>query len=462
MVTSVLERLLYIEESDGSYTRPPRPTIDLMDTLQPFRNELLQQNCSGLRPVSRSEFAQMFSGRKRTIYENAVVSLMKKPVDRRDAYVRQFIKLEKVKRDKRRAPRNISPRNPRYNVEVGKYLKPVEHRIYNDVARVFGEKVIFKGMNVFQQGSLMYRKWSRFQDPVAIGLDAKRFDQCVSQDALKFEHSIYLDYYDWDETLKELLSWQLTNKFIGGCDEGRVLVEEVIGRMSGDMNTALGNCVIMCAMIYCYMKSLGYGPADYALCNNGDDVVLIFERNHLKKVTDGVDDYFISLGFRMEVEDPVYTLEHIEFCQMKPVHTSSIPHEGWRMVRDFLPALAKDRVSLKRLDTKEVFEKWISSVGECGLAITSGIPVVQNMYRSWIVSEKRIKDDMAQDTGFFHLGRGVKNNGYVEPSDEARVSFYLAFGIAPDHQRELERIHDNYTPEYGAPYPKLFSTYAFA
>jgi hypothetical protein len=245
--------------------------------------------------------------------------------------------------------------------------------------------------------------------------------------------------------LKRLLDWQITkNKFIGKCRDGSVTHENIIARMSGDMNTATGNVLIMCALVYCYMISIGMDICDYALCNNGDDVVLIFEEGALDQVTSNLCSWFLKLGFRMVVEEPVRVLEHIDFCQMSPIYDGV----RWRLVRNFKQSLAKDRLSLKQLDNEKVFKKWISTVGEGGLALTSGIPIMQNVYRSWIVSDKRVKGDMAMKTGFFHLARGVKNNGYVQPSDDARVSFWKAFGVTPDHQRDLEKMFDQCTPSY--------------
>jgi hypothetical protein len=50
------------------------------------------------------------------------------------------------------------------------------------------------------------------------------------------------------------------------------------------------------------------------LANNGDDCVIIIEKRHLKKLDD-LPSWFLTMGFRMEVEKPVYEFEQIEFCQ---------------------------------------------------------------------------------------------------------------------------------------------------
>lgn len=47
--------------------------------------------------------------------------------------------------------------------------------------------------------------------------------------------------------------------------------------MSGDMNTALGNCMLMCCLIISYLESKNI---KYDFINNGDDAVLFLERKH--------------------------------------------------------------------------------------------------------------------------------------------------------------------------------------
>lgn len=85
--------------------------------------------------------------------------------------------------------------------------------------------------------------------------------------------------------------------------------------MSGDMNTALGNCLLMCCLIMCYMDAKSI---TYEYINNGDDAVIIVEDIHLHLLAD-LPNWFSEMGFDMVVEPPVYSLEEIEFCQMHPV-----------------------------------------------------------------------------------------------------------------------------------------------
>jgi len=104
-----------------------------------------------------------------------------------------FVKYEKTDRTTKEdpVPRVISPRDPKYNIQLGRYLKPIEERIFKALGKMFGHPTVMKGMDTDRTASVLHEKWDHFNNPVAIGLDASRFDQHVSLEALKFEHSVY-------------------------------------------------------------------------------------------------------------------------------------------------------------------------------------------------------------------------------------------------------------------------------
>jgi hypothetical protein len=329
-VRGLVERV-YLVQQDGVFTPPPKPQPDLFSArMQEFKS-LLVKACTftgGFHQIPKQEFVDCYRGRRRTLYQQAADSLDVRPISRRDAELKTFVKAEKInftaKQDP--APRVIQPRDPRYNVEVGRYLKKVEHTIYDGIAKVMTRKsslgwnvTVNKGMNAKETAALIVGKFSKYRRPVAIGLDASRFDQHVSSTALRWEHSVYSDLFK-DKYLDKLLGWQIHNIGRAYCADGKVKYEVNGCRMSGDMNTALGNCVLMCGMVYSYMQSKGI---KYDLINNGDDCVLIFEKDHERKLDD-LSSWFHDMGFTMKVEDPVYTIEEIEFCQTQPVFDGHI------------------------------------------------------------------------------------------------------------------------------------------
>ena len=442
----VLERVFFVNKG-GKFVPPPRPSPGaLYVKLHQFKSQLVRR-LPPTTPIRYEEFPSLYWGRKKTIYQNAVDSLNREDVKATDAIIKCFVKAEKINFSAKKdpAPRIISPRTPRYNVAVGCYLKPVEHVLYKCIGEVFGSPTISKGMNVKEVATLLEQKWGKFQHPVAVGLDASRFDQHVSREALQWEHSIYNNWYNQDKKLGWLLSLQLRNKCRGYTPDGKLKYTTDGTRMTGDMNTAMGNCLIMCALVYSFAREMNI-PIE--LINNGDDCVVIMSQDYLKKFLEPLEKWFIEMGFTMKVENPVYHLEGIEFCQMHPVFDG----KDYIMVRNPKIAIAKDSISIKPLISEKLFKKWLGAVGEGGLSLTGGIPVMQEFYccLERASSGLRLRNDPTMDTGWWHLTRGMARK-YQPVSQRARFSFYLAFGVTPDMQIEIEKYYKSFTPEWNLP-----------
>lgn len=486
--TSLLERVLFIETDDGQWIPPPQPLLfnanRTRHRVEPHLNALANRmKITKPTKLDPQQFVESYHGRKKTIYENARVSLVDDPLTVEDADLKLFVKLEKIKTmvlrgqlkdpamlekdypsmlkytkevlrgtisdpmldpenliEGRKPPRNISPRSPRYNLELGRYIKPLEHCLYGDINNYFGEKVVFKGMNVFQMGSELRKKWSRFKNPLAVMIDASRFDQSITRSLLRWEHSVYRRYFPGDVWFQTLLSRQLDNKMTAYNSDGSAKVKGVNIRCSGDMNTACGNVLIMVSLIFAYLNWKEMSKENFSIFDNGDDAGIIIEA-HNRSMLNDMSDFFLLFGIRIKIECETRVFEKIEFCQMQPVFDGKY----WRMVRQFPNCLYKDVVSVKDLPNAEQFDRWVSAVGECGLALTSGLPVVQNYYRKFVKGKATV-NDMAQSDGFFHMASKVRPGVFTTPTDAARASFAVAFDIPPEVQRLLEHQYDNLEP----------------
>ncbi len=449
LARSLLERMFYCKVGDEFVAPPVVGLADIVGKLGDFGKQLTD----GWKatPVGPDELLDMYRGRKKTIYEQAYQSLCDKPVTSADALIKVFVKCEKVKRDG--APRCIQPRDPRYNFEVGRYIKPVEHRLYRRIAKIYGDgPTVMKGYTVQGVARVIKGKWDSFADPVAVGLDATKFDMHVCESMLRWEHSIYEAIYR-DNKLKWLLSLQRRNRGIGRAPDGKLRYRTRGKRASGDMNTALGNCIIMCGLVWAYARERG---VSIKLVNNGDDCVVFMERVDLLKFMAGLDKWFLRMGFRMTCEDPVYSLEQIEFCQMKPINTVN----GWTMVRNISTALYKDTMCLSNYDETGL-RKWMMAVGECGLALCSGVPIMQSFYKAYIrngVRGGKAESSMELCSSGLRMMRGELESKESEVSVEARVGVFVAWGITPDEQIALENHFDTWTlasgPDIGSTLPQ--------
>ena len=109
------------------------------------------------------------------------------------------------------------------------------------------------------------------------------------------------------------------------------------------------------------------------------------------------------------------------------------------MVRQPNAAREKDSMILMPFSNEKGVRKWMYVVGEGGLALCSGVPVFQEMYKAYI--RLGIPSNMA-DATFMERGAvflAQRMEAKDEPvSSTARASFWAAFDISPDEQVVLE------------------------
>jgi len=468
-VSGVLERVFYVKLND-QWVPPPEPVVDIATRLRPFAKLLKREVGNTYSPVTPEAFAEGYRGKKLVVYTTAAQDYgLQKLNIARDSIGKAFVKYEKMAigtkfggrmggGDLPSAPRIVFPRTPLYNLALGRYLKHVEHCVYEGIAEVYGEATVTKGLNALQTGMLIKKKWSKFSKPVAIGLDAERFDEHVHWKMLEWEHAIYRYMFNRCSRaerveLAKLLRRQLQNRCKVRGATWRASYVTLGTRASGDMNTALGNCTIMCALIWIYMKELGI--TKFELLNNGDDCVLIIEKDELYKLS-GLKAWFLDFGFTMKMEQPVYEMEHIEFCQCRPVQ---LDPDTTIVVRDVWKSMAKDVVSLNPIRNKQEWDNQRDAVGQCGLALTSGVPIMQSFYLSLMrgSNPRQMKDDGTM-SGMKYLARGMESK--TKPITMfARESFMRAFGPSIPVQMHMERELDQIKLEYqwGSPLDNPYS-----
>lgn len=445
----LLERV-FLHKEGNEWVPPHVPAAEFFwRRLNPF-TRAYRKVARGLTPLSREEFVASCDGRKRAIYEQALVRLETLGPQKWHVTLKTFVKFEKLNLTKKPnpAPRVIQPRSPEYNIQIGVYLRPLEGVLYKCIKKVFGGITVFKGMNAVKQGWVAQNKWGRFVDPVAVGIDASRFDQHVHRHALEYEHMLYNMHYNSRE-FAALLRHQIKQKGTATCQGGSLKYRIIGRRASGDMNTGCGNCLLMCAMVYSYMTEVGLvrpdGTCLFEFMNNGDDGVIILERSNLH-LLDGMPRWFEQMGFPTEVEAPVYQLEHVEFCQTHPVYDGN----EWVMMRDPRICLTKDLCTTKPLRSVGDWNTLRNSVSQCGLALAGNMPVFGEFYRFLgRGAGSKIDRDLTQ-SGFTMLAHGLQQ--HLKPvTDSCRLSFADAFGMFPAEQLAWEAHYRKLVPTYGDP-----------
>lgn len=441
------ERVYFVKGANGEFVPPPYPVSDAFDDCDPVFWEV-SDLCARFPSLTLDEFPRRYKdAKKRSMYQAAAVDLSATPIGKKDAIITGFVKPDKLDFTKKLdpVPRLISSYGPRYVVALGRHYAHREHSIIRALDKAWGSRVVCKGLNSFRRGELIASKWGRFSKPCALMADASRFDQHVSMDALHREFAFYLRLATCPAERKEmefLFNMQLIGDGVGRAEDGKVRFSTFGGRKSGVPNTGGGNTLLMCVMFLAFVRSL---RIDCEFVNDGDDCVLILEQVDRAVVEASIADYFRRKGFTMVVEKAVFELEHIDFCQSSPVWTPS----GYIMVRRPQTAMAKDTISLCRFESERHWARWSASVGECGMALCGGLPVLQEFYAAFIrASHGARRFEQGPGGGLERLSRGMKRC-YGGVAERTRYSFYVAFDITPAEQLAAERLYRNVHLTYG-------------
>lgn len=402
-------------------------------------------------PITPMQLAHRYGGKKRDFYIKGANSIMEREITRADARIDMFCKDEKNEfNPKKRNPavrpiqaRTAKPDGPRYHVAIGTYLKPIEHDYYQIISNWPGgtnTRIIGKGLNARARAALLKDKLAKFGDYVVLSCDCSKFDSHVSKELLEIEHSLYL-HCNNSSDFRRLLSYQLHNH---GRSVHGIRYKTRGGRMSGDMNTALGNCVIMVLMLITACRSLGI---KFDLLDDGDDCLLIIRPTDLDLVLTRLPTIFQTFGHELKFEaPPTSVLNEIRWCKSQIVTNS----EGEDLfVRDprkvMSQALGGTKFAYSNVKTRRAL---VNTIGLCELMLNQGVPILQeygialmrNSRSSTIVQgiEKFHTYSIVAEMQRRHIDK-IRPVPRIDITQEARLSFFKAFGISPDRQQVMER-----------------------
>lgn len=429
VVHSVYERVMGRIGANGwEPTLLPAAGAFSSASLLRFRRRVVRRLPSLTLPISIDQFVDHYRGLKRKRYEGAAIRLKSRGVRRSDSYPSVFLKAEKWAEMK--AGRLISARSPEYNICVGRYLLPLERMMYEAMDAACGAPTIMKCYTPEQRAAVVKQHWEAFVDPVAVGQDFSKFDQHISRQALQYEHAFYNAAFGNDSELQKLLSWQLDTKCFANVKDGKVKYEVDGGRMSGDMNTAMGNCIISTALVFAYAEERGITIRAIV---DGDDSVAFMERSDLNRYVEGIEEWMEHKGFRLTLEAPVYNISEVEFCQCR--YVAAYPPT---MVRNPVKAITQDHAWVE--DISITHAEVLAATGLGGLALYGNMPVLGAYYdmlaRTTTVSQRTLERLSFRDSWLRDARLG--DGGRVEPDEHTRFAFWESWGICPGEQRALE------------------------
>lgn len=385
--------------------------------------------------LMEGEWIEAYTGRKRRKYLEAQMDLASRPIRRSDSYVAAFIKAEKIFELK--DPRMIQARSARYNYELANYLKPIEHALYNikGTGRLSKflppGRLIAKGCNMERRAGLIRKKMDRLNNCYVVSLDASRFDAHITT-MLEVEHLIYNRYWR-SPKLQKLLAWQVRNR---GRTSTGIRYSLRGSRMSGDMNTALGNCLISIIILANVMRNLKLHPSKWDMLCDGDDVLLFVpasELHHLPRVV----DLYAEHGLPIKVENVTNNYHRVLFCQTHPIQTQLGP----KMVATPTRTLSRALVGVRHWNEPKFIPRYLALIGYCELALNMGVPVLQEFALTVLSWGTELPANI-QMTGRVVKAMREERRHPIQPlpiTSEARLSFEEATGIGPIEQRSYEQ-----------------------
>lgn len=443
---SVTERVL---ATDNKGTKPIKPNLHEVEKLKPMAKLIgkIVRSDNYCAKMDLLAYAEARPQRTRNRYRKVVDEMVRAGCHSTDTLstlattlekisrTRAFIKIEGTMHTTKKinVPRLINPRDSKYNALLGRYLSHLEGPILKAFDKLYGHSnTMMKGKTNFDKASLAQDYFA--QGLWAYSLDMARFDQHVNPALLALEHLVYKTIFPGDDELCRLLKAQVNNVIEVKAPDGSFTVRNWQGRCSGDVNTSLGNCVLMGLMC----KGLVSG--DMRIMCDGDDTIIWAKPNTFD--VDVAMQHFRKYGMNMTLEGIATVPEELTFCQHNFIQTPG----GLRMTRSPDKAMLRDVMSfgINGGDMTQ-FRKLLYAVGECGMSQYYGIPILQSIYQMNLRLGLKSKQKIFRELSRSNFGMGMTSRRDAVPIDAlTRLSFWKATGYTPVQQATIEQWCDTF------------------
>jgi hypothetical protein len=474
LLQGIIERVFLVKaigpEGENIFVKPPEAEKGFFNLqFKTYRNNI-RRKVGLLTPMTHLDFCELYAGQKRLVLIAAAEMVMKHGLDARDLIYKAFGKYEKLflkpTRDildeidfaKLTEPKNVMRiiqfSSKKTNVELGRRIKPLENVLYKAIDKCFGGSTVRKGKNARETGRMMKDNWDHFDDPVAVLIDLKRYDQHVGRDCIKEKQKLYQHAYPDDEVLGTILQAQRNSTVKFKTPEGHGIYEKSRGTNSGEQDTSLGMIYMVCGMIYSFLNLFlpcSRGMRKWKVANDGDDFNIIVERKDAETVLENIASYFLKFGHEVDVEGTTDDFYRVTLCKTRPVFDGT----DW-IATPLLGSLSTASVTLKNVYDKQSYDLYRNSIGQCGMAAYGDMPVYGAYYRMMSRGAGAKVEASPAMTGLTVASRGMNKKG-KPVLEQTRYHFWRAHGIDPYTQRCLEREYDN-TDLMWAP-PPTFDSY---
>lgn len=217
--------------------------------------------------------------------------------------IKPFTKVEKLTTTKYKAPRMIQARDISFNIEYGRFIKPLEQLLTKNHKYRYN---FGKGNydEIAKRIKLLKSRYNYYTE-----LDHTSFDAHVTVEMLKLTHVFYRACYYHNGELRRLSMKTLNNS----CKTRWGEKYKVKGtRMSGDVDTSLGNSLINYAIL---KECLSRLKIDGDVIVNGDDSILFTNQ----AIGGGFSELLKKFNMESKISKTSTNIHKIEFCRTKYV-----------------------------------------------------------------------------------------------------------------------------------------------
>lgn len=447
-VLKAMRTRVFIDAPDWE---PPSSLAKTMDAAARRLAPQLEQEYDELRVEME---LKKFPPAKRQLYGEALKVRLELP---KHAKISGFVKCENVPfkpttggkiADK---PRMIMARDPVFLAHALSAMKPIEHAFYHGrwLWNKHQKHTCAKSMNPIQRMRCLEGMVRELSNPVVIGLDGSAFDAHVTKGALKAEWKFYsmaARHAGFEPTtlkkIEDMGRAQLKNKVFVRTDDGTVKATVEGNRMSGDLNTGLGNSLLQSGYIACMMKEFAVPERHYRFLVDGDDSVVMVSGEYASRfTTESVTKMFAKFSQEVKVEyiRPITldTMEAVCFCQCSPVRVDG----EWRLLRSPYKVYNGYKMVNIWYRSKEEAARFFASVAQPELIMASGVPVHQEFFNLMhrLSGDAKPADHVSRRFWIRtckSLGEHLRYSSEI--SNATRLSYQRAFGIGIAEQLLIE------------------------
>lgn len=397
------------------------PVCQDLDEFEPLIDELVKG--VKLEPWTYQQVIDGYIGQWKQKYKSARASLLSNGLQPWHSILTLFVKDDKEHGQPEKAGRAIQYRSPEFCLSQAVYTKAVEEWFY-DLVEKDGSIIVGK-KDGYAVAKALETKFQNYKRPVALEADASKFDTCVDIKWLKKILQILFRIFPKKHRKQLYKLWSQT--FINRGRSRKGLKYKTWGtRASGDMDTGLGNSIIMYLMLRQWLK---LANVNGSILVNGDDSVVVIEHEDLNKMRDMT--CFNRWGFNMKL-GVAHGLHEVEFCQSKVIRSDY----GLVMARNPVRVMRRTGwTTTYRRDQK----RFLLGLGLCENAASFGVPIAGPLAKLMIQAgggtpifsgSYEYETFRKLDSPWKHLPMSI--------SGETRVSYWQAWGITPEEQIKIE------------------------